>query len=122
MTQAYSDSRRESDPYALPDVEVFHSNDYPAEKDEEPLETGWYWRFCFPGCLPGDDSSGPFATEAEALVDAQEWSEGEEEEDEGEGGTLPRTAAGDMGQTLEHLATDEEGQACSGSTARAGGQ
>ena len=108
MTQAYSDSRRESDPYALPDVEVFHSNDYLAEEDGKPLETGWYWQSCFPGCLPDGEPNGPFATEAEALVDAQEGSEGEEDEGEGVTG-LPRSAAGDLGQTLEELAMDEEG-------------
>jgi hypothetical protein len=34
--------------------------------------TGWYWWTCFPGCMPDSDPFGPFATEAEALADAQE--------------------------------------------------
>lgn len=38
--------------------------------DECP-EPGWYWWACFPGCLPDSDPMGPFATEAEALADAQ---------------------------------------------------
>jgi hypothetical protein len=39
-----------------------------------PVEPGWYWWACFPGCLPDGDPSGPFATEAEAIADAQEQS------------------------------------------------
>ena len=109
MTQEYSDPSRENDPYALPDVEVFHSSDHPAEEDGEPMEAGWYWWSCFPGCLPDGEPKGPFTTEAEALADAQEGSEGEGEEDKDEGGTLPRSAAGDMGQTLDHL-NDEESE------------
>jgi hypothetical protein len=38
---------------------------------------GWYWWACFPGCMPDGEPSGPFATEAEAIADAQggaEWS------------------------------------------------
>ena len=74
MTQAYSDPSRESDPHALPDLEVF----YMGEKDMEPdtvwqwgdgsfREPGWYWWSCFPGCLPDSDPEGPFSSEAEAL-------------------------------------------------------
>jgi hypothetical protein len=33
-------------------------------------EIGWYWWPCFPGCLPESDPIGPFATEAEAIADA----------------------------------------------------
>lgn len=78
MSQAYSNPKRESDPYALPDVEVFHSNDYPPEDGAEALEEGWYWWSCFPGCLPDGEPNGPFATEAEALADAREGCEEEE--------------------------------------------
>lgn len=93
--QAYSDPRRESDPHALPDVEVFYmtSDDFMnadqdswmykrikesiedfencPESEYEKLE-GWYWWPCFPGCLPDGDPVGPFETEAEALADARE--------------------------------------------------
>ena len=76
--QAYSDPARESDSHALPNIEVFHlsheeaceaSGDWVAE-DNASLE-GWYWWSCFPGCLPDSERFGPFATEAEALADAQ---------------------------------------------------
>jgi len=71
--QAYSDQTRESDPHALPDIEVFHvPDDYqPETEDGEALEEGWYWWSCFPGCLPDGEPSGPFDTEEEALEDAR---------------------------------------------------
>ena len=82
MTQTYSDPKRESDPHVLPDVEVFfddadtvngHARNFDSNGD--PVESGWYWWACFPGCLPDSDPEGPFATEAEALADAQSNSE-----------------------------------------------
>lgn len=33
---------------------------------------GWYYWYCFPGCLPDSMPTGPFATEADALADARE--------------------------------------------------
>ena len=79
MTQAYSDPSREADTYSLPDVEVFWLSaseagaiDGPADDWSEPLPEGWYWHSCFPGCLPDGEPSGPFATEADALADAQD--------------------------------------------------
>lgn len=74
--QAYSDPSRETDPHALPDVEVFaldgSINDDVHDENGKPLEAGWYWWTCFPGCLPDGEPNGPFATEAEALADARE--------------------------------------------------
>jgi len=90
MPQAYSDTTREAEPFALPDVEVFYVSDTEAKTnrsvmvnecvraffDEEHTgnltEAGWYWWSCFPGCLPDSDPFGPFDTEAEALADAQD--------------------------------------------------
>lgn len=74
MSQHYSDPSREGDPHALPDVEVFYTK---GQSGEWELEPGWYWWACFPGCLPDSDPNGPFATEAEALADAQAESEAE---------------------------------------------
>lgn len=70
--QAYSDPTREDQPYALPDVEVFHSDDYPPEEPGDALSTGWYYWFCFPGCLPDSDPIGPFDTAQDAMDDAQD--------------------------------------------------
>lgn len=81
MSQHYSDPSRESDPHALPDVEVFYvglSNvdEYFPECDSDGGDlVGWYWQACFPGCLPDGEPMGPFPTKAEALADAQEGSE-----------------------------------------------
>lgn len=89
MSQAYSDPKRESDPHALPNVEVWHAPhavtcddcglvweaaeyvDHTCEVSVYPTP-GWYWQSCFPGCWPDGDPFGPFETEAEALADAQE--------------------------------------------------
>lgn len=77
--QAYSDKRRESDPYSLPDVEVFyddgdivngHARNYDSEGNV--VEPGWYWWSCFPGCLPDSEPFGPFESEEAALSDARD--------------------------------------------------
>ena len=72
MSMEYFDPRREPLATSLPDVEVFHSDDYPSEDGEEQLEPGYYWWACFPGCLPDSEPRGPFATYEEALADARE--------------------------------------------------
>ncbi len=77
MTQAYSNPARESDPYALPDIEVFYrdANDctWTDEQGEQHNDgAGWFYWFCFPGCLPDSDPVGPFATRDEALNDARQ--------------------------------------------------
>ena len=87
--QAYSDIERETEPYALPDVEVFYrysvntrhpafvgniwERSVPLDTGDVPVEAeGWYWWTCFPGCMPDSEPFGPFETEAEALADAQD--------------------------------------------------
>ena len=99
MAQHYSDPKRESDPYALPDLEVFFHNHedaifdciamqfcIPADDSDVPecMGTGWFYWYCFPGCLPDSDPMGPFASEDEALADAREGIEDYEDEDEDE--------------------------------------
>lgn len=92
--QAYSDPSREKEPYALPDIEIFHRARGEVWRDErtgeqceepsaldafdgkaEPCGGGWYWRSCFPGCLPDSDANGPLATPEEALEDARSMNE-----------------------------------------------
>ena len=102
--QTYSDPTRESDPHALPDIEVFELTAAEAvELDEDlmfeamkefPLANmnsrdrekaidwavedsgatgGWFYHYCFPGCLPDSDfPTGPFKTYQEATNAAQE--------------------------------------------------
>lgn len=92
--QAYSNPKRAYDPRALPDIEVFHidasgrdeaGNPFvlPHEPGEpaEGLVEGWYWWACFPGCLPDGEPVGPFGSDVEALTDAQEGIEDDDEED-----------------------------------------
>ena len=92
--QAYSDPSRESDPHALPDIELWDSHycDCPEcgsqvlfnnarsaacpecehvfpVSNKSPV--GWFWWSCFPGCLPDSEPNGPFDTQDEALADAQ---------------------------------------------------
>jgi len=93
--QSYSNPKRENDPHALPDVEIFAGTQWSCHECDnvdtysiqgKPNGTplcqvcggcmdgtgGWFWFFCFPGCLPDSEAYGPFKTEASALVDAQE--------------------------------------------------
>lgn len=74
MAHHYSDPERAADDTALPNVEVFYmaAGEGPATDDGEPSEAGWFWWPCFPGCLPDGEAYGPFASEAEALADAQD--------------------------------------------------
>ena len=59
----------------LLNVEVFYRTDTACRVDGWETGQGWYWWSCFPGCLPDSDPNGPFATEAEALADAQDEGE-----------------------------------------------
>jgi hypothetical protein len=82
MSQFYFDQKRASDPYALPDGEVFYADEGEVVPfyDWEPRKAGWYYWNCFPGCLPDGDPVGPFDTEDEAIDAAQESAEWDEDE------------------------------------------
>lgn len=78
--------------YALPNyeaacheanVEIFEMSDSEVEEawrhndgefwcddDGGPLDGGWYFWTCLPGCLPGSDPYGPYETRREAVEDA----------------------------------------------------
>ena len=78
--QAYSNPAREDEPHALPNVEVFYHECLDCSLHNETEEhlysgNGWYYWYCFPGCLPDSDAIGPFASEATALKDAREEAE-----------------------------------------------
>ena len=104
MSQAYSDPKRESETYALPDIEVWQdrvsivhcrcgeyetafdsahadttaycpSCEKEAESVEDTDREAWFYWFCFPGCMPDGELNGPFATESEALADARDGME-----------------------------------------------
>jgi hypothetical protein len=81
MTQYYSNPERESDTYALPNVEVFPVSQMECNynlqnmdhADEYTItEPGFYYWYCFPGCLPDSDPIGPFNAEAEAVKNMME--------------------------------------------------
>jgi hypothetical protein len=40
--------------------------------EESGATGGWYYWYCFPGCLPDSEPFGPYATEAEAVAAAQD--------------------------------------------------
>lgn len=72
MSQFYTDPSREADPFALPDGEVFfiEANSCYLDENDSPLEEGWYWQICAPGCLPDYEPTGPFETKEDAIADA----------------------------------------------------
>ena len=91
MAQFYSDESRENEATALPDAEVFYHEHAKRElcalnagdkadlygecildSEGDCLGTGWYYWYCFPGCMPDSDPIGPFATEREAIDDARD--------------------------------------------------
>jgi hypothetical protein len=99
MSQHYSNPDREDETYALPDVETFTarygdcpfctstviedgSGQFHCEECRdgrkgqgvvpEDIKTGWFYWYCFPGCLPEGDPIGPFETEDAAIGDMRE--------------------------------------------------
>ena len=80
MAMYHLDEQRYDDPYALPDLEVFYVSAITCaynllnldHADEYTVtEPGWYYWFCFPGCMPDSTAFGPFDTEEEAVTDAR---------------------------------------------------
>jgi hypothetical protein len=67
----YSSVEREQDTYALPDIEIFEVRE--TDSNADIWEPGFYYWYCFPGCLPDSDPFGPYATENEALEAAKEY-------------------------------------------------
>lgn len=39
--------------------------------EETGIEGGWFYWFCFPGCIPDSSAFGPFGSYNEALADAR---------------------------------------------------
>ena len=52
-----------------PSVEFFHADDLFETESGEPMDPGWYYWYCQPGCLPDSEPIGPFDSEALALED-----------------------------------------------------
>lgn len=71
----YSDPSREGDKWSLPDVEVFYIHEMGHEDPDRPgeyLPPGWYYWYCFPGCMPEGDPNGPFKSEQVAIDAARD--------------------------------------------------
>lgn len=103
MAQHYSNPTRESDPHALPDLEIYEMcyaycpdcgslvadpevrlgdtarcTDCQDEPKVVLRHCGWFYWYCFPGCMPDSEPIGPFDTEADALADARENADDDE--------------------------------------------
>lgn len=68
MSYFHSDETRKS---SVPNAEVFYANkgdlnsmDY---DDEGDSPAGYYYWFCFPGCIPDGDAMGPYNSTHEAI-------------------------------------------------------
>ena len=85
MPMYHTDEARAAEPHALPDLEVFYvgKEDFASATegtcwsiilgDALPeAMAGWYYWYCFPGCLPDSEPDGPYATEEEAVAAARE--------------------------------------------------
>ncbi len=79
MSYVYSDATRVHLPHALPDVEVFRVSEMEAHYNQDNAdhadeftinESGWYFWYCLPGCLPDSVPHGPFESEEEAVQEA----------------------------------------------------
>lgn len=46
-----------------------------AVRDAAQQMQGWYYWYCFPGCLPDSEPTGPFKSEDEAIKDARSQNE-----------------------------------------------
>lgn len=74
MPQFFSNKKRETVPHALPDCSVFYlETEETADwmPDGEEQAAGYYWHFCFPGCLPDSQPFGPYETEEAAIADCR---------------------------------------------------
>lgn len=83
MYYEYSDPNRESEPTSLPDIEVFYwtkeeAYQYFSQFDDDgecDAEPGWYYWYCFPGCMPDSEANGPYKTKDAAIADARSYND-----------------------------------------------
>lgn len=75
MSPFYSNPKCEHDVHALPNCEVFYQHGVrntdgtrSTDPNFEHIEPGWYYWYCFPGCMPDSGPNGPYATEEEAIA------------------------------------------------------
>jgi len=94
--QAYSDPSRANDTWSLPNVEIFEASyrececgcsvfteynsacpecDDDGSDDDPDTSIGWFYWYCFPGCLPDSEPIGPFNSSEAAHADMLEAQE-----------------------------------------------
>ncbi len=67
---AFYYSKEPDGTYSMSDVEVSYIVEGEFEGEEGGfMEPGWYYRFCFPGCIPEGEYTGPFDSEEAAVED-----------------------------------------------------
>lgn len=70
--QFYSDPDRAQDKWSLPDCEVFYLKEGEYDfGDGEECKAGFYFWYCFPGCLPESEPWGPYPTADAAIEDCR---------------------------------------------------
>jgi len=74
VSQHYSDESREEEIYSLPNVEVFYAaqGELGHNDDGDVYEAGFYFWYCFPGCMPDSEPNGPYDTEDAAIAAMRE--------------------------------------------------
>jgi len=71
----YSDTEREEEEHALPNVEVFYATQFDcdewntnmSEEEDFSYTPGWYYAYGFIGCLWDSEPYGPYESEEEAI-------------------------------------------------------
>lgn len=68
MPYIHSDPAREYERHALPNVWITRRDrsDGP-DSEGEPVRAGWYYAYCFPGCMPDSDWYGPYRSYGAAV-------------------------------------------------------
>lgn len=80
-------------------------------------KTGWFYWFCFPGCLPDGEPMGPFATEQEALADARAGvtdEDGPDDDDDDDPPVELDSATRAYLETALWSSTDDDGESLDG--------
>ena len=103
MPMHYTSEKESADRWTLPSIETFYVHAMPRRAYDRTYAAdicrgeygegsgcegngcehcpaaGWYWQTCLPGCMPDSEPFGPFDTEGEALADAREGYDDDDE-------------------------------------------
>jgi len=73
MSMYYTTKEKEESSTSLPDVSI----EFLSDPEGEDMPPGFYWSYCFPGCLPESEWNGPFSSEFTAETDMREKQDAE---------------------------------------------